>query len=123
MLMLVGEQAIPNPAKLRARGDYLTSRAAIEDAGQRGAYNQLRAQAKSLYYEWLVLEKQKKVLEEDRQIMETMLTLARIRYHYNTGSLGSIYKADGRSEQHTSELKKQLRTSIAEIELNKKQQA
>src|SRR3546814_529786 len=70
MLMLVGEQAIPNPAKLRAREDYLTSRAAIEDAGQRGAYNQLRAQAKSLYYEWLVQEKQKKVLEEDGQIME-----------------------------------------------------
>src|SRR3546814_20079285 len=28
--------------------------------------------------------------------METMLKLARIRYPYNQGSLGSIYKAEGR---------------------------
>src|SRR3546814_8686368 len=56
----------------------------------------LRAQAKSLYYEWVVLEKKKAVLEENRQIIETMLKLARIRYPYSQGSLGSIYKAEGR---------------------------
>lgn len=96
MFMLAAEQAIPNPAKLRAKESYMQSKAAIEASGQRDTYNQLRAQAKSLYYEWVVLEKKKEVLEENRQIMETMLKLARIRYPYNQGSLGSIYKAEGR---------------------------
>src|SRR3546814_19495684 len=79
MLMLVGEQAIPNPAKLRAREDYLTSRAAIEDAGQRGAYKQVGAKDKSLTKALVVLEKQKKVLEEDREQMGTMLKKAHNR--------------------------------------------
>src|SRR3546814_6541294 len=103
----------------------------------------LRAQAKSLYYEWVVLEKKKAVLEENRQIIETMLKLARIRYPYSQGSLGSIYKAEGRlhevenmilmtgsgiveknirlrSEEHTSELQSLMRISYAVFCLKKK---
>src|SRR3546814_707062 len=143
MFMLAAEQAIPNPAKLRAKENYLESKAAIEAAGQSYTYNQLRAQTKSLYYEWVVLEKKKAVLEENRQIIETMLKLARIRYPYSQGSLGSIYKAEGRlhevenmilmtgsgiveknirlrSEEHTSELQSLMRISYAVFCLKKK---
>src|SRR5690606_37722689 len=38
----------------------------------------------------------KSVLRENIEIAETMLKLARIRYPYNQGSLGSIYKAEAR---------------------------
>ncbi|QEC52560.1 outer membrane protein TolC [Anseongella ginsenosidimutans] len=99
MFMVGAEQSIPNPARLKARENYLESKAAITAAGQSGTYNQLRAQAKGLYYQWMVLEKKKAVLEESRQIMQTMLKLARIRYPYSQGSLGSIYKAEGRLEE------------------------
>lgn len=96
MLMVAAEQAIPNPARLRAKENYMESKAAVTAASRAQAYNQLRARAKSLYYQWAVLEKKKAVLEENRQIMQTMLKLAEIRYPYNQGSLGSIYKAEGR---------------------------
>lgn len=99
MFMIAVEQAIPNPAKLEAKENYMESKAAIVATGQGYTYNQLRAQAKNAYYQWAVLEKKKAVLEENLQIMQTMLKLAEIRYPYNQGSLGSIYKAEGRLHQ------------------------
>jgi outer membrane protein TolC len=43
-----------------------------------------------------VAEKKRRVLHENKEIIELMLKLARIRYPYNQGSLGNIYKAEGR---------------------------
>jgi cobalt-zinc-cadmium efflux system outer membrane protein len=43
-----------------------------------------------------VLNRKLNVLEENQQIVELMLELAQLRYPYNQGSLGNIYKAEGR---------------------------
>ncbi|MDZ7647107.1 MAG: TolC family protein [Cytophagales bacterium] len=96
MFMFNIEQDIPNPAKLNAKRDYFSSRASVEQKGRSIQYNKLRAEAKALYYDWLVLNKKLNVLEENQQIVELMLELARLRYPYNQGSLGNIYKAEGR---------------------------
>ena len=96
MLMLSAEQDIPNPAKQRAKESYMRSKAAIENAGRDVTFNQLRAQAKAAYYSWVVLERKMDVLQDSKRIMEYMLKLARIRYPYSQGSLGSIYKAEAR---------------------------
>jgi outer membrane protein, heavy metal efflux system len=96
MFVLSVEQDIPNPGKLNAKKNYFASRAAVEEKGRAIQYNQLRAQAKENYYALLVLEKKAKVLEENKKIVELMLKLARIRYPYNQGSLGNIYKAEAR---------------------------
>ncbi|MBK8293060.1 MAG: TolC family protein [Flammeovirgaceae bacterium] len=90
------EQDIPNPAKLNAKRNYFSSRASVEEKGRSIQYNKLRAEAKTLYYDWLVLNRKLSVLEENQQIVELMLALARLRYPYNQGSLGNIYKAEGR---------------------------
>ncbi|MCC9136067.1 TolC family protein [Pontibacter silvestris] len=95
-VMLSAEQAIPNPAKQRASQTYLNSRASIEEEKQAVTYNQLRAQAKATYYSWVVQERKMAVLKENERIMEFMLKLARIRYPYSQGKLGSIYKAEAR---------------------------
>lgn len=96
MLMFSVEQQIPNPAKQRAKKELYESRAAIEQAAQEVTFNQIRAEAKNLYYQWLVLEKKMVVLQENASIMEMMKKLAEIRYPYSQGSLGNIYKAEGR---------------------------
>jgi len=96
MFVINVEQDIPNPAKLNARKNYFASRAAVEEKGRSYQFNQLRAEAKENYYQWLVLEKKGKVLLENKRIVELMLKLARIRYPYNQGSLGNIYKAEAR---------------------------
>ena len=90
------EQDIPNPAKLNANKNYLQSRAGVEKEGRSMQYNTLRAEAKTYYYQWLVSEEKLKVLKENERIMDLMLKLARIRYPYNQGSLGNVYKAEGR---------------------------
>jgi outer membrane protein, heavy metal efflux system len=97
--MLSVEQEIPNPAKLHASRDYLQSKAGVVVQSRALRYNQLRAEARTLYYQWLVLEEKKNVLRESEEIVALMLKLARVRYPYNQGNLGDIYKAEGRLEE------------------------
>jgi outer membrane protein, heavy metal efflux system len=94
--MISVEQSIPNPEKLKANKNYLRSKAAVESDGRRIQFNNLRSEAKTYYYQWLVAEKKTKVLHENEQIIQLMLKLAQIRYPYNQGTLGNIYKAEGR---------------------------
>lgn len=90
------EQQIPNPAKQNANRNYLESRAGVEEQNRAARLNELRSEAKLYYYQWLVAGKRMSVLQENAKIMELMLKLATIRYPYNQGSLGNIYKAEGR---------------------------
>lgn len=96
MFVIAMEQDIPSSGKLNAKKNYFASKAAVEEKGRSYQFNQLRAEAKENYYQWLVLEKKGKVLQENKRIVELMLKLARIRYPYNQGSLGNIYKAEAR---------------------------
>ena len=66
-IMLSVQQKFTNPAKLRANQGYLESKAAIEQASETHVFNELRAQAKTTYYQWLVLEKKKTVLKENEE--------------------------------------------------------
>ena len=106
------EQQIPNPAKLNANKTYMESKAGIERQGRAVQYNILRSEARTHYYQWLVSIKKLKVLEESKQIIDLMLKLARIRYPYNQGSLGNIYKAEGR----LSEVQNMILMTEGEIE-------
>ncbi|GAB2562532.1 TolC family protein [Spirosoma aerophilum] len=94
--MVSVEQDIPNRAKQRATQVFQQSKAAVEEAGRGVTLNRLRSDAKQLYFDWLVLEKRLTVLEENRRILQLMKKLADIRYPYQQGSLGNIYKAQGR---------------------------
>lgn len=98
-VMFSVEQEIPNPGKLNARKNYLQSRASIEQQARASQLNTLIAEAKSSYYQWLVAEEKMEILKENERIMELMLKLARIRYPYNQGSLGNIYKAEARLQE------------------------
>jgi outer membrane protein, heavy metal efflux system len=106
------EQEIPNPAKLNANRNYMQSRAGVEKEGRSIQFNTLRTEAKTYYYQWLVAEEKLKVLRENEKIMELMLKLAKIRYPYNQGSLGNVYKAEGR----LSEVQNMLLMTRSDIE-------
>jgi len=93
------EQQIPNPAKLNANKRFLDSKAAVQQEGRSYQFNVLRAEAKTAYYQWLVAEEKLKTLAESQRIVELMIKLAKIRYPYNQGSLGNIYKAEGRLKE------------------------
>ena len=108
------EQEIPNPAKLKANQNYLQSRANVEKQNRAIQFNNLRSEAKTYYYQWLVAEKKMSVLDENARIMELLLKLAKIRYPYNQGNLGNIYKAEGR----LGEVQNRLLMTRSDIEGN-----
>ena len=97
--MLSVQQKFTNPSKLRANQDYLTSKAAIEEANGSYVFNELRAQARTAYYQWVVLEKKKIILKQNEEIIALVLKIAQVRYPYNQSKLGSIYKAEARLEE------------------------
>jgi cobalt-zinc-cadmium efflux system outer membrane protein len=111
-VMFSFEQEIPNPAKLIANKNYLQSKAGVEQQARAFQYNALRAEAKTLYYQWLVAAQKVNVLHENERIADLMLKLAKIRYPYNQGSLGNIYKVEGR----LSEVQNMLLMTQATIE-------
>jgi cobalt-zinc-cadmium efflux system outer membrane protein len=95
-VMFSFEQQIPSPSRLSANKNLLASKAAVEEQGRSYQFNALRSQAKTSYYQWMVAEEKIKILKENERIIDLMIKLARIRYPYNQGSLGNIYKAEGR---------------------------
>ena len=111
--MFTIEQEIPNPAKLNANRRYLLSRGGVEKEGRSIQFNTLRAEARTYYYQWLVAEEKLKVLNENERIIDLMLKLARIRYPYNQGSLGNVYKAEGRLNE-VQNMKLMTRSDIEE---------
>ena len=106
------EQEIPNPAKLNANKNFLSSKASVEEQSRSVQFNQLRSEAKAMYYQWLIADKKIAILKENERIMELMLKLARIRYPYNQGNLGNIYKAEGR----LGEVQNMIQMTTSEIE-------
>lgn len=94
--MFSAEQEIPNPAKIKAKENFLASQTSITRAEQDALANQLRAKAKDLYYDMLILHRKAGYQSDNKKIMQTMKKLAEIRYPYNQGTLGQIFKAEGR---------------------------
>jgi len=112
MVMFSFEQDIPNPSRLNANKRYLESKASVEEQARSYRFNTLRAEAKAIYYQWLVAEQKTKTLRENEHIVELMVKLAKLRYPYNQGSLGNIYKAEGR----LSEVQNMLLMTQGDIE-------
>lgn len=94
--MISAEQDIPNPAKVKARREYLQTLAKSYTLGRSERFNDLRSRTRQLYFDLIVASKKQKFQRENKQIMQTMKKLADIRYPYNQGKLNEVFKAEGR---------------------------
>ena len=110
-LMLRIEQDIPNPAKLSARKRYIESQGNVERATRGITMNDFRAQAKRLYYSWVVSAYRTRILEKNIEVMETMRKIEEVRYPYNQSQLSSVFTIDARIE----EIKNMVRMQQGEI--------
>jgi outer membrane protein TolC len=91
--MIQAEQMFTNPAKLRAKEDYMKGMSKITTEDKNYLKNQLIAQAKQYYYERVVLEKKLTLLQYMQGLLEYMLKDANIRLTYGKEKLPNIYKA------------------------------
>jgi outer membrane protein, heavy metal efflux system len=110
-LMFNLEQEIPNPSKQRANKQFIQSQSVTEEAKRAVDLNELKAQAKSLYYTWIVATNRIKLLEENDKVISSMKQLEAIRYEYNQSQLSNVFKAEAQLEEN----KNMLRMQEAEI--------
>lgn len=106
-VMLRLEQDIPNRSKLASRKRYIESQGAVEQASRAVTLNDYKAQAKRLYFNWLVAEQRIKVLRQNERIMTTMKKIEEVRYPYNQSQLGNIYKIESRIEENRNMIRMQ----------------
>ncbi|MDN3584982.1 TolC family protein [Mucilaginibacter flavus] len=90
--MIQAEQMFTNPAKLRAKEDYLKGMSKVTAEDKNYQKNQLIAQARQYYYERVVLEKKLALLQGTQGLLEYMLKDANIRLTYGKEKLPNIYK-------------------------------
>jgi outer membrane protein TolC len=91
--MIQAEQMFTNPAKLRAKEDYMKGMSKVTAEDKSYLKNQLIAQAKQYYYERVVLERKLTLLQNTQSLLEYMLKDANIRLTYGKEKLPNIYKA------------------------------
>jgi outer membrane protein TolC len=92
--MVSAEQMLPNRGMQQAEGRYMASMSGMQVAEKGVMRNMLFAEAKTAYFNWLILKKKITVVEESKSLLRLMLESARERYKYNREKLGSIYKAE-----------------------------
>jgi outer membrane protein, heavy metal efflux system len=106
-LMFQVEQDIPNPAKLKAQKKVIESQAEVENASRGVTFNNLKAQAKSLYFTWIVSQQRINILQQNDKIMQTMKKIEQIRYPYNQSQLGGVYRASAKIEENQNMIRMQ----------------
>ena len=118
-LMLTAEQKIPSKAKIKASENYLNTQSAITIEAKAENFNELRAIARSSYFEVLIAQKQLQYFSKNIQILQNLKKLAEIRYTYNKASLSQIYIMEARIyelQNKLSEIKSIIKTG--KIKLN-----
>ena len=86
-------QMIPNARKLKSDFNYMNAMSSVEKENKEYTINQLKALAKTNYYQWLVLNKKIKIADNNLLILGYMIKSMEIRYQYNMDKLPTYYKA------------------------------
>ena len=107
------EQMIPNTGKLNAKQSYISSLVDVEESKKQWTTNELRREAKVLYYNRYVAEKKQDVLKESDQLLKLFLTAAEEKFSNNQSQLQTIYKARARLAE-LNNMKLMLDAIIAE---------
>ncbi len=90
------EQMIPNQSKLNSKRSYINSLAEIEKSKSEWTKNELRREAKILYYNRFVAGRKKLILKESEEILYLLITTSEEKFSNNQSQLQTIYKAKAR---------------------------
>ncbi len=117
--MITAEQKFPNKSRIKSAKDFYAAQAAITKQGKAENFNQLRALARSVYFETLVLEKKLKFDQENFEILKNLKKLSEIRYTYNKAELAEIYQTEAKIYQLQNKISDtKANINIGKIKLN-----
>ncbi|NCI46423.1 TolC family protein [Sediminibacterium sp. WSJ-3] len=91
--MISAEQMLPNTSMQNAALKYMQGMSAVEKERKNAAINELYAQARKNFYQWVVIKKKLKVLAQDEKVLDFMIKDAELRYRNNLGKISAYYKA------------------------------
>jgi outer membrane protein TolC len=91
--MISVQQMIPNRKMLNAEQKYMQSMSTVETERKNATINELYAQSKKNYYQWIVIQKKLNVIAQDEKILDFMIKDAELRYKNNLGKISAYYKA------------------------------
>ena len=110
--MVSASQMFPNKKEQNANEEYLQSLSAVNKEKKQFSLNDLFANAKKDYYDWLIVEKKISVLDQNEKLLNFMIQSAELRYKNNLGKLNAYYKvkaALGKIENQREMLKNNVK--------------
>jgi outer membrane protein TolC len=90
--MLTASQMFPNKKEQVANALFMQSMSSTDKENKQFALNELYANAKKNYFEWLVIQKKISVLDKDEKLLRFMIQSTELRYKNNLGKLNAYYK-------------------------------
>jgi outer membrane protein TolC len=91
--MIGGQQMFPNKKKQSADAAYMQAMSSVEKEKKNATLNELINDAKQLYYEWIILLKKLKILDQNEKLIDFMIKNAEIRYKNGLEKISAYYKA------------------------------
>lgn len=91
--MISAQQMFPNKKRQNAEFAYMNAQSSVELQKKDVIINELLFAARKNYYDWIVLEKKLKVLDENDRLLKFMMQSAEIRYKNGLGKISAYYKA------------------------------
>jgi outer membrane protein TolC len=87
------QQMIPNRKRQTAEYQYMNTMSSVVKEKRGAALNELIANAKKNYLEWVIIKKKFSILEQNEQLLNFMIKNSEIRYKNGVGKLSAYYKA------------------------------
>jgi outer membrane protein TolC len=117
--MISASQMFPNKKEQNANAEYLQALSSVNKENKQASLNELYAEAKKNYYDWIVIEKKQTILNENEKLLNFIIQSTELRYKNNLGKLNAYYKAKaevGKIENQREALNNQVKQK--QIQLN-----
>lgn len=117
--MITAQQEILNSSKSKSERDYLSVQSTITKAQKSNNLNELKALARSFYYEVILEQKKAEFITKNIDALSNLKKVANIRYTYNKADLAQIYALDAKVYEANNKLTTALANAhIGKIRLN-----
>ena len=91
--MISAQQMFPNKSRLDAESKYMEAMSSVEKERKNYSLNELYAEAKKNYYDWMMSKRKLAILEQDEKLLNFMIQSAELRYKNGMEKISAYYKA------------------------------
>ena len=90
--MIGVQQMLPNKKAQDAKAAWMQAMSSVNKERKNATLNDLYAEAKRNYYEWVVIKKKLSILDQDKKLLQFMMQNAEMRYKNGLGKISAYYK-------------------------------